>query len=784
MQRPSRGWLRHLNIVAFLLLIAATSALLLQPSDDDSLLGLPQLAVGERAPRTIKAPRDFDIADPETTERLRQDAVAKVLPIYDHATGLGSEVKNRIESAFAEMKEIAAQIPAPPPAEEGAPQKRVEPRPFRPEDRQDAENFMRALQVYFEDHELEILFRGGFDEQIRDAAIMVARTVFEQRIAEDKDFLKLQAPAGLTIRSLGKSGEVEHEQALIDLRSINGVDQARASIDEIVALKLEHLTPAGRRAVALLTKRLLRPNVVANPGETQARWARERQAVRTVVIPIKRGETVLHAGDVVTERHQLIVRGMAQELEAESRFQLPIGSALIVVLLLILIFRFYQQGSGAFLPSHRDLGLGAAVYMATILLLWLSYEGASWLAEPFPNIGVTALRRLAPIAFGTILLRFVSGKEAAAAFAFIVAITAGLMMDNSLHFAVYAASGAIASATFADTEKPRLRIWLAGLVGGSAQALALVALALLQSRFTVDAMSIELPLAIASGLSSSLLVAAVIPAVDVLFGYTSPSKLEDLANLNHPLLRDLLVQAPGTYHHSIVVGALAEAGARAVGADPLLARVGGYYHDVGKLKNPRIYWENATRRPGDERSVFSPAPAISDEAAEIKLHVADGLEIGAQHRLGQPILEIIAQHHGTSSVRRLARKVSESGMSLPPMPAGALTYPGPKPLSREAALVMLADGVEAATEALLAVTPMEGGMLEGTVDRVVSEAIVEGQLDHCPLTLEDLRRVRSEFVVVLRDMLSRRSRATPLQSSDLPASPLLRPLPLDDDRPN
>lgn len=784
-RRPTRGWLRHLNIVALLVVIAATAALLLQPSDDDSLLGLPQLAVGERAPRTIKAPRDFAVADPETTERLRLDAVAKVLPVYDLSTGLGVEVKNRIERAYAEM---TGTIPQETP-EAAAAKRPPEPRTFRPEDRELADNFMRALQLYFEDHELEVLFRGGFGEQIRDAAIMVARTVFEQHIVEDKDFVRLQAPQGITLRVLGRTGELEHEQTLHQLRNLLGLDQARASVDEIVAKKLDHLSPVERRSVALVVKRLLRPNVVANTAETQARWARERTAVRTVVIPIKRGETVLPAGEIVTARHLLIVEGIAQELEAESRYQLPIGSALVVVLLVILAYRFQRQGRRRFLGSHRDLAFAATVYVVTIVLSWLSYEAAGSLAEHFPSVGVGPFARLAPVAFGPLLLRFVSGREVAAAFTPLAALTVGLMMDNSLHYAVYALAGGLGAASVVDAERPRWRIFFAGLVAASAQILAVVALSLLESRFSVDSASMELLGAIGSGVGSALLVFAVVPAVEVLFGYTSPAKLQELANLNHPLLRDLLVQAPGTYHHSIVVGALAEAGARAVGADPLLARVGGYYHDVGKLKNPRSFWENTTRRAGEEISPrrtissFGQAASISEEAREIKLHVGDGLEIGAHHRLGQPILEIIAQHHGTKTIRRLEKKLAEGGASIPPMPAGALEYPGPRPLTAEAGLVMLADGVEAATEALLAATPIEGGMLEATVQRVVFEAIAGGQLDHCPLTLQDLNVVAAEFVVVLRDILSRRGRPAQ-QISDLPQAPLLRQPPLDDDRPN
>ena len=159
----------------------------------------------------------------------------------------------------------------------------------------------------------------------------------------------------------------------------------------------------------------------------------------------------------------------------------------------------------------------------------------------------------------------------------------------------------------------------------------MVSLALLRSSLGLEETAGELLAALFSGLITAVVVWAVVPAVEVLFGYTTSLKLHDLANLNHPLLRQLLVEAPGTYRHSIMVGTLAEAAATAIGANRLLARVGGYYHDVGKVRNPRAFEENG-------RTGF-PTLSPLDEAKELKIHVTDGLEVGAKHRLGQAVLE-------------------------------------------------------------------------------------------------------------------------------------------------
>lgn len=757
------GWLRGLNLLALLGLVVVTAALLLRPSDDDGLLGLPELVTGDRAPRTVKAPRDFTLADPETTARLRAEAVAGVLPTYDVDTTAGLAAKTKLEHAFAEIV-MASRVPADPAAPPGTPPKAVA------IDRPALESFMRTLELFLDEPEVETVLRGGFADSVRDGAIMVVRTIHEQRIVEDRDLLRVQAPDGILVRVLDAVGQVEHEERLTELRGVLGIDQAKSTIDEVVAKHLEHLTKEERRAVALLAKRLLRPNTTANPEETARRQAQAGESVRLVVVPIKRGETVVRAGETVTERHRLIVEGMSSALEAESRFQRPLGSALLAVLLVVLAYR--QARGRSFRPSSRDLGLMTASYLATLMVTWLAYKGAVALSEQVPSVTSAAWRALVPVATGPLLLRFLIGRAPAEALAVLSAVTTGLMMDSSLDHTILVLSGSLAATLVpVDSERPRTGVLAGGLVAGLASATAVSVIALLGSRWTVDAVLLESVFALASGALSALLVLIATPLADVLFGYTTPIKMRELSSLNHPLLRELLVQAPGTYHHSIVVGALAEAGARAIGADAVLARVGGYYHDIGKLKNPRVFAENQrpSARAVDGEPFMELTPVLVEDEAAIRAHVGDGLELATRHRLGASVLEILEQHHGTREVRSPAR-VRATGRPEPALPD--VRYPGPEPRSREAALVMLADAVEVAADALVGRGPIEEGMLDATVARVVRDAIAEEQLSACPLTLADLAVVEREMVRVLREMLMRRGGGTSVRWGDAGSSPL------------
>jgi cyclic-di-AMP phosphodiesterase PgpH len=752
--RPGR-FLRDLNILAILILISSGAALLLLPGSDDGLLGLPDLTVGQDAPRTVKSPRAFAIADIETTERLRTESVARVLPVYDLHTALGGEAKERIEAAFANDTALRALDGGTPKPEELHELHRVR-----------AKEFLRALQVFIDEEALLPLFKAGDPDELRDAAIMIVQNLYERRIVDDRALLRLQAPDGIQLRIVEPDETAEKEETLKRYDDLMGIDQARARVDELVADVLKRLPVDQRRAVALIVKRLVQPNLSSNRIETERRVEAARSAVKTVVIPIKLGETVLRAGERVSERHLFILHGIETELRAQSRVQAAIGSALLIVLLVVIMYRFMARSFRTFEPSHRDLAFLASAFLIMLLVIWLGYKGVMWLSESFPYVPASAYRLLLPVAGFALLVRFVMGAEYAVAFAPVAALTAGWMMGSNIGFTAYALSGSLAAASVATTERPRTALFVAGLRASVVQVIVVCALALLDSHFTIEDTVGEVVAALVSGLVSALVAALLLPAVEAIFGYTTDLKLTDLANLNHPLLRELLVEAPGTYHHSILAGTLAEAGAKAVGANKLLARVGAYYHDIGKIKNPRAFEENM------QRSFVSIAP--QEEAKEIRMHAADGLELAAKHRLGQPVLEIIAQHHGTTVVRAPYRRAAELLAGQKPDVA-EFAYPGPRPLSKEGAIVMLADFVEVATRELAAEVALEVATIDAAVRRVVGEVLADGQLEHSELTLLDISRIIKAFTLVLEDRLIRRGRLTLSQITRTPPPKMVRP---------
>ncbi|MCB9653478.1 MAG: HDIG domain-containing protein [Deltaproteobacteria bacterium] len=742
--RPGR-FVRDLNIAALLVLVSAGAALLLLPASDDGLLGLPPLEVGAEAPRTIKAQRQLVITDAETTRRLRDEAESRVRPTYDLLLDVGHHAKAKLEAAFQMAGAWAG--PTVDDDESRAARTRA---------------FILSLGTSVEADVVAPLVAATNGEEVRDAAVMVAQTVHERRIVADKALLMLQAPDGVRLRWLKGDGTSDHEEDLSSLDTIIGIDQARAEVDATVADQLTHLPVGERRAVAVLVKRLLKPTIIPNEEETARRKAMARDAVKTVVMSFRPGEPVIRAGELLTERHLLILAEVEKEVRQESRVQASIGSALLILMLIILSYRMpLAAGARPFFASQRDLALMASVFVALLLGTWLGYKIVLWMAESFPFLAPSVFRFALPVAASALLLRFVLGPRAAASFVPVAGVTVGWMMDGSLGYSAFTMIGCLAALTVSDLQRPKMAILGGGLRIGGAQAVVVASLALLTSSFDFPTVAFDVAAALVSGVVSAVGVILMVPVVEVLFGYTTAMRLAELSDLNHPLLRELLVEAPGTYRHSIMVGTLAEAAALEVGADAQLAKVGGYYHDIGKLKNPRAFEENDARAS----QMISP----SEQARLIRAHVADGLAIATKHRLGAPVFEIIAQHHGTLVVRNAFRRATALDLASDDrvhgdrvsrdVHASEFAYEGPKPLTVPAAIVLLADIVEAMTRDVSSASGSGQALsvreFEARVEDKVREVLDNGQLDACDLTMKDLEVIASAFVATLEDRLVR-----------------------------
>lgn len=330
--------------------------------------------------------------------------------------------------------------------------------------------------------------------------------------------------------------------------------------------------------------------------------------------------------------------------------------------------------------------------------------------------------------------------ELALIFSVFLSILTGLVFGGDLYLTIVLLSGGIISALFVWRARRRSQIIAAGFYAGLIQALCvLIFLPHCNWKAIFEAPCWTVPFF--NGVMSAFLVAGLLPLFEFLFKVVTNISLLELADFNHPLLKRLVLEAPGTYHHSLMVGNLAEMAAEVVGANPLLARVGAYYHDIGKLEKPEYFSENQDRCASKHDDL-----SASMSKMVIMEHVKAGVELAKKNRLSGVLIDFITQHHGTSLVYYFYRRALESTEDSQEVKEEVFRYPGPKPQAKETAIVLLADSVEAACRALDEPT---GERISDLVRRIINNKFIDGQLDSCDLTLRDLDKISVTFIHIL-----------------------------------
>jgi putative nucleotidyltransferase with HDIG domain len=371
--------------------------------------------------------------------------------------------------------------------------------------------------------------------------------------------------------------------------------------------------------------------------------------------------------------------------------------------------------------------------------LWFWVFSAIW--EQFKIFPLVSYYFAIPFAAGAMLVRFVQNSEMALCFAAIFSVLSGFVMDSSMAYTFYCLVSSLVAAGAVSKVGQRASLMRAGAVTGLVNMFLAISMSLFAGDFFSFQTVYSVIFGFAGGILASTIVMGVAPLVETAFGYTTEIKLLELANLNHPLLKELIVQAPGSYHHSIIVGSLVEAAAESIRSNPLLARVMAYYHDIGKIRKPAYFSEN--QRDGVNRH-DKLKPSLS--ASVLRAHVKDGVELACEYRLGQPIVEAIQQHHGTSLMKFFYQKARDLSEPNDTVNEEDFRYAGPRPQMREVALVLLADSVEAAAKSISDPSPAR---LQGLVQNIVNRIFVDGQLDECDLTLKDLHEIARAFNRVL-----------------------------------
>jgi cyclic-di-AMP phosphodiesterase PgpH len=732
--RFNRALFAHPVVLA--LLVSVFLGLLIAPH---FRISLEQYDVGEFAEHAIKAERDFDVEDVFSTERRREEAAAGIYPIYDHDSGASDHQVERVEKAFAEMRaffgsgsqEIGGK-------EIGTASLLTE---NAIEDQQT--HFSQTLGIVLDEAVLSRLAKAGYPKEAEEAIRGLLKYALTRLVVHDRSLLQDQinamAPAekAINLRELVSKKErlYSNLDQVLDLETLRKQATERAK-SEIPDKKLRQL------ALAVVMP-MLGPTLDFNRAASEDGRDEARAKVGPSIIHFRKHQLIVAEGEPIAQDHLVILRAMQSGSSFVDTLLGLVSVVVILFMLIVALFYFAENNIRKFQPTMRDYGFLIAAGALAGLLIWLGKTIGEPLAASYTWLTPEAVLYMFPVAGVCMLVRFLLYSEAALVWLAFVGLVGGLMIDNSIGYAVFVIAGSIIGAHRVGRARDSRKVVQAGVGVALVNAVAVVALQVMNDPTSL--ISINTPVnmlaAMFGGLASGPFMVAVLQPFEAVFGYTSNIRLMEQANLNHPLLGRLLVEAPGTYHHSLMVSALAEKGAEAIGANPLLVKVAGLYHDIGKTNKPHYFIENQyNNNPHDD------LPATMSALILIN-HVREGLDLARRFKLGERVQRIISEHHGRSRINYFYNRAKQHEVEgRGKVNDEDFRYRGPRPQSKESALVMLADVVEAATRSLQNPTPTR---IENIVKELIGDVHNDGQLNDCEMTLEDLHKVAVQFTTIL-----------------------------------
>lgn len=460
---------------------------------------------------------------------------------------------------------------------------------------------------------------------------------------------------------------------------------------------------------------------------------------------VNKGEVIVEAGHRVSEKAARILDEIARREGIGNRRYAYLGLTMLILLFFYLFYRDVKRYRPALITDTRKLFLLALLLLVTVIVAQFAKYIFSLVADKFLLDSIT-IGFAVPVSAGAMLVCLLFDFHLAVGFSFVVSILVGSLFQSDPFMPIYYFLGSIMAALSVIHCKKRTAVIRAGAFTGLINLVTILGIDLYRGDLLTRSIY-DLSAGFLGAVFVSMIVSVSLPFFEALFDIATDIKLLELLDPNQPLLKELVYKSPGTYHHSIVIGNLAEAAAEAIGENPLLARVGAYYHDVGKIRKPEYFIEN--QRPYDNKHDRL-MPSMS--SLIIASHVKDGIDMAREHKLPTSVIDIIRQHHGTSLITYFYQKAKEL-QPLVKIAEADYRYPGPRPRTKVAAIVMLSDSVEAASRTLDNPTPQR---IQALTNSIITRIFLDDQLVRCDLTLRDLREIARSFNLVLSGIFHHR----------------------------
>ena len=728
LRRTRAEWQRLLRRDGFWLLIfVLVSTWALTPSRP----WVPAVEAGSVAGRDYLAPHDALVLDREATAEKARRAREDVLPVYDLDSGAAARTVQELEKLFA----IGAGAP-----EDGT---------------RDLEELLAQRGVTFrvDPAQLAMLRRRDFSLGMLDRLSNLVEMTLERGVVAGKNVLLENRSRGIQLRDLGTGAEKQQ----LDLYDyLDYPDELR----EVLSVEVRSWSDYSAEDRSLLVELLhanVAPNLHLNQSETLRRQEAAAAGIEQVYNRVRKGQVIVRKGDEVGPRAAALVAELAGRRRIAARLLPMLGTLLLLSAVgLVLWLGVRKERMVAAMRRQTVLGEVLLLLLAATVgakLCYLLATGLAGAVEASPFDQGRLYFPAVPFAALALVVALLYGRNLALLVGLAYSLLAGVILEDlSWAPVLYAMAGSLAAILTVDHFQFKQRsvmVRAGGVVGLVGVATVLMLAATGGAEIDGPALALQLLCALLGGMATAAVASFVVPICESLFNVTTGIKLVELANTNLPLLRRLALEAPGTFQHSLMVAHLAKSGCEAIGADSVLAYTAGLYHDVGKALRPEYFVEN--QRPGQNRH-DKLLPSMS--ALILINHVKDGLELAREHHMPQPILDAVAEHHGTRLITWFYNKARE--MHDPhagELAAEKFRYPGPRPRSKVMGVLMLADGVEAACRTL---EDPSAPRIRAVIKAITDDCLADGQLDETDLTLGDLNLVAEAFQRALTHVHHRR----------------------------
>ena len=652
------------------------------------------LRVGAISHVTVDATKD--IVDEVTTEEKRSAAADTVEPSYRFQQGVKEEVLSSLDVAFQELRTVQQ---------------------YGLTLRSDDQQSSRSTRPFSEDeidYALTLLNTLDLNRTQLTTLMRIDTNSFEEMV--NTVTVAVENSLNTTIRE-------------------GQVSQSIMTIQQIVGYKLD--VSLTQNIIPTVLRSCIKPNMIIDEEATGEARQKAIDAVEPVIY--LQGQNIIREGDRITHSQVEMLRSLGLLNDNHYDYSVYRGAVILTILSFICLLMLLRLLMKDVLKDIRKL--------AVILIILILCFGFASLATLLPSLYII------PIALGMILGTVLIGYRAglvmtvplALLFAGITSVSSTTTFYDVFLIISITLSGGVATVWFLKGRPQRLRVLISGLISALFCLVMIVGVKLLTADETLDLLRTGV-WALAGSLLSGVLAVALQPVFEQVFHLATPSRLLEITNPNQPLMKRLMLEAPGTYHHSIIVANLAESAADKIGANAYLARAGAYYHDIGKLKRPGYFSEN--QRGGNPHE--NTDPYVS--AAILTAHTRDGALIAQKNHLPPEVQDIILQHHGVTPVMFFYHKALQMSDGKH-VDINDFRYAGPKPQTREASVVMLADTIEAAVRSMKDPTPKG---IDQFIERLIRGKLEDGQLSDCQLSLRDIDQICSAFSGILKGVYHER----------------------------